>query len=219
MFDRPLHLIPHLCILYTADLLENEYVSRGGKRVQLPEQISKPAEQAKIPKNQPEKRAHKSAAPSTQAILQEMQATIRNVARRRTLEEQQEHIISKLDPHDAATVFRSRGQGISEVQLTDILAEKSKTRAAQALLDVLSRIESGFSMLVDYFNDRKRNQQLAAYLEDEFAKEEAVVVRQISDFAAKGRVKEIDRTRRKELIRILRQHYEVKEDGQEVVKA
>lgn len=176
-----------------------------------------PVEKVNSPTNHPN--MHRPAAPSTQDILQEMQASIRSAARRRTLEEQQEYIISMLDPHDAATVFRTRGQGISETQLVDILTEKSKTRAAQALFDILPKIESGFSMLVDYFHDGKRNPQCAKDLLEEFEREEAALKQQVSDFVARGRVKEIDRSRRKELIRILRQHYDVKEDGQEILKA
>lgn len=148
-----------------------------------------------------------------------MQASIRNAARRRTLEEQQEYIISKLDPHDAVTVFKSRGQGISEAQLSDIMAEKSKTRAAQALFEVLSRIESGYSMLIDYFYDLKRNKDVANTLSAEFEREEGALNKQIYDFILKGKVKENDPTRRRELIRILRQKFDVEADGQEVVKA
>lgn len=199
--------------------MQKENVNLGGQRIQLSELTSKPGDKVKAPANHLNKQGHRPAASSKPAIPREMQASIRNVARHRTLEDQQEYIISKLDPHDAATVFRTRGQGISEAQLSDIMSEKSKTRAAQALLDILSRIEDGFSMLVDYFNDRKRNPNCADYLNIEFEREEAALMKQVTEFATKGRVKEIDRSRRNELIRILRQHYEATVDGQEILNA
>lgn len=148
---------------------------------------------------------------------QRMQTSIKIAARRRTLEKQQEYIISNLqDAHDAATVFESRGQGISEIQLADIQAERSNTRAAQKLFKALTSIESGLEMLVDYFNDRKP--ECGVYLNEECDEEETDLIKQISDFVANREVKEKNRTRRQELIRILKQQYKVKEDGQSVIK-
>jgi len=153
---------------------------------------------------------------ANQSILQELEAAIRLTARRRALEIEQENVISILDAKEAVEVAKTKG--VSATQYHDIKTEPNPKRAAQALYDILQRIESGYQILMSYLQNKGIYSETAIDLELACKKQTEQITKQICEFTEKGQTEEKDREKRLQLISMLRRKFDVTEDGTYVRK-
>lgn len=109
-------------------------------------------------------------------------------------------------------------EGLSEIQVADITSEKSTTRATKLLLDALQKIENGYYLLLDYFNQGEKNKQLAKTLELIHSRYVKKIQEQVEKFLNEKKVLEEDVDKREILMEILKQKFDVKVDGRYIIE-
>lgn len=105
---------------------------------------------------------------------------------------------------------------ISDLQKKNIRSKSNQLEAAHELIDVLTKVGSGYQLLVDYLN--KKNPDLAKYLKRVHERETEKLKNQVRSFNDNSSVEETDRIKRNELVRILANSFDnVSVDGQKIV--